>query len=362
VARISGDEFAVILGDLARPDDAALVAHKIIEQLAEPVAIRGQEVFVTASIGIATFPADGDNAEALLGAADAAMYRAKQAGRNQFQFYTSEINQRTRARAQLGQELRRALDRKEFTLAYQPKIDLATGKPCGAEALLRWSHPERGTVGPLEFIPALEESGLIVPVGEWVLERACSDLKRWQAAGMPAIPVAVNLSARQFRQQDLDARIRAIVDSAGIDPSLIELEITESQLMHDPEHATRILRALSDAGLRIAIDDFGTGYSSLAYLTRFPLASLKIDRSFVRHVLSEAADATIVRTIIDMAHTLGFTVIAEGVESGKQADFLRKLGCEQGQGFLFARPMPAADFGDLMTPDKAPARRRRGRP
>jgi diguanylate cyclase (GGDEF)-like protein/PAS domain S-box-containing protein len=362
VARISGDEFAVILGDLARPDDAALVAHKIIEQLGAPVSVRGQEVFVTASIGIATFPADGDNAEALLGAADAAMYRAKQAGRNQFQFYTSEINQRTRARAQLGQELRRALDRKEFTLAYQPKIDLATGKPCGAEALLRWSHPERGTVGPLEFIPALEESGLIVPVGEWVLERACSDLKRWQAAGMPAIPVAVNLSARQFRQQDLDARIRAIVDSAGIDPSLIELEITESQLMHDPEHATRILRALSDAGLRIAIDDFGTGYSSLAYLTRFPLASLKIDRSFVRHVLSEAADATIVRTIIDMAHTLGFTVIAEGVESGKQADFLRKLGCEQGQGFLFARPMPAADFGDLMTPDKAPARRRRGRP
>jgi len=361
VARISGDEFAVILGDLARPDDAALVAHKIIEQLAEPVAIGGQEVFVTASIGIATFPADGDNAEALLGAADAAMYRAKQAGRNQFQFYTSEINQRTRARAQLGQELRRALERKEFTLAYQPKIDLQSGKPCGAEALLRWSHPERGTIGPLDFIPALEESGLIVPVGEWVLERACQDLKGWQDAGMPAIPVAVNLSARQFRQQDLDARIRSIVRAAGVEPSLIELEITESQLMHDPEHAARVLHALSDAGLRIAIDDFGTGYSSLAYLTRFPLASLKIDRSFVRHVLSEAADATIVRTIIDMAHTLGFTVIAEGVESGKQADFLRKLGCEQGQGFLFARPMPAADFGALLSPEGKPARRRRSR-
>jgi diguanylate cyclase (GGDEF)-like protein/PAS domain S-box-containing protein len=361
VARISGDEFAVVLGDLARPDDAALVAQKIIEQLAAPVALRGQEVFVTASIGIATFPADGDNAEALLGAADAAMYRAKQAGRNAFQFFTAEINQRTRARAQLGLELRRALERREFTLAYQPKIDLSSGKTCGAEALLRWAHPERGTVTPVEFIPVLEESGMIVAVGEWVLERACRDLKSWQLAGMPAIPVAVNLSARQFRQQDLEARIRAIVDAADVDPSLIELEITESQLMHDPEHATRVLRALGSAGLRIAIDDFGTGYSSLAYLTRFPLASLKIDRSFVAQVLNDQADATIVRTIIDMAHTLGFTVIAEGVESDPQAAFLRALGCEQAQGFLFARPMPAAEFTALISSLKAAASRGRRR-
>jgi len=360
VARISGDEFAVILGDLARPDDAALVAQKIIEQLALPVAIRGQELFVTASIGVATFPADGDNAEALLGAADAAMYRAKQSGRNAFQFFTTEINQRTRARAQLGLELRRAFERKEFTLAYQLKIDLSNGKPCGAEALLRWTHPERGIVAPVEFIPVLEESGLIVPVGEWVLERACQDLKQWQLAGLPAIPVAVNLSARQFRQQDLDVRIRTIVDAAGVDASLIELEITESQLMHDPEHATRVLRALGSAGLRIAIDDFGTGYSSLAYLTRFPLASLKIDRSFVAQVLNDQADATIVRTIIDMAHTLGFTVIAEGVETDPQAAFLRALGCEQAQGFLFARPMPAAEFTALISSLRAtPSRRRR---
>jgi EAL domain-containing protein (putative c-di-GMP-specific phosphodiesterase class I) len=197
-----------------------------------------------------------------------------------------------------------------------------------------------------------------VPVGEWVLERACNDLKAWQRAGMAPMPVAVNLSARQFRQTDLDTRIRHIVDAAGVDPSLIELEITESQLMHDPEHATRILRALGDAGLRIAIDDFGTGYSSLAYLTRFPLASLKIDRSFVQKVLSEEVDATIVRTIIDMAHTLRFTVIAEGVESDAQAAFLRKLGCEQAQGFLFARPMPAADFTDLIAPAKLAPRKR----
>ncbi|MEA3193820.1 MAG: hypothetical protein QOD26_2153 [Betaproteobacteria bacterium] len=368
VARISGDEFAVILGDLARADDAALVAQKIIDKLAESFAIRGKEVFVTASIGIATFPADGADAESLLGAADAAMYRAKQAGRNAFQFFTAEINQRTRVRAQLSIELRRALERDEFSLAYQPKIDLATGKASGAEALLRWNHPERGTVMPAEFIPVLEESGLIVPVGEWVLERACRDLKAWQAAGRTVMPVAVNLSARQFRQQDLDARIRAIVDAAGIAPSLIELEITESQLMHDPEHATRVLRALGDAGLRVAIDDFGTGYSSLAYLTRFPLTSLKIDRSFVAHVLSDQADATIVRTIVDMAHTLGFTVVAEGVESGLQADFLRKLGCEHAQGYLFARPMPAAAFTahiDGQNADVAkstsPARRRGGR-
>jgi diguanylate cyclase (GGDEF)-like protein len=359
VARISGDEFAVILGDMARPDDAALVAQKIIDKLGEAFAIRNQQVFITASIGIATFPGDGDNAETLLGAADAAMYRAKQAGRNAFQFFTADINQRTRARAQLGVELRHALERNEFSLAYQPKIDLASGQPSGAEALLRWNHPERGSVAPVEFIPVLEETGLIVQVGEWVLERACHDLKAWQASGRRVMPVAVNLSARQFRQQDLDTRIRAIVDAAGIAPSLIELEITESQLMHDPEHATRVLRALGKAGLRVAIDDFGTGYSSLAYLTRFPLASLKIDRSFVAHVLSDEADATIVRTIVDMAHTLGFTVVAEGVESGGQADFLRALGCEQAQGFLFARPMPAAAFTahiDLADADLAEAK------
>ena len=348
VARISGDEFAIILSDLAKPDDAALVAQKIIDRLALPVDIGGQEAVVTASIGIATFPADGDNAETLLGAADAAMYRAKQSGRNAFQFFTADINQRTRARAQMGLELRRALERKEFTLAYQPKIDLMSGEPCGAEALLRWDHPERGRIAPVDFIPVLEETGLIVPVGEWVLRRACEDMKTWQRLGAPAMPVAVNLSARQFRQHDLEQRIRTIVAGAGVAPSLIELEITESQLMHDPDHAIRVLRGLGEAGVRIAVDDFGTGYSSLAYLTRFPLASLKIDRSFVADVLDDEADATIVRTIVEMAHTLGFTVIAEGVERDSQAAFLRALGCEQAQGFLFARPMSAEEFSALL--------------
>ncbi|HEX4927965.1 MAG TPA: EAL domain-containing protein [Burkholderiales bacterium] len=351
VARISGDEFAVILSDLARADDAAVVAQKILERLIAPVDVGGQEAVVTASIGIATFPADGDDPEALLGAADAAMYRAKQSGRNAFQFFTPDIDQRTRARAMLGTELRRALERKEFQLHYQAKIDLASGRPCGAEALLRWEHPERGRVPPVEFIPVLEETGLIVPVGEWVLRKACEDLKAWQAAGLPAMPVAVNLSARQFRQHDLDERIRAIIAAAGVDPSLLEFEITESQLMHDPEHGIRVLERLAAAGLRIAIDDFGTGYSSLAYLTRFPLASLKIDRSFVADALSDAADGTMVRTIVDMAHTLGFTVVAEGVERDAQAAFLRTLGCEQAQGFFFARPMTARDFGVLLALD-----------
>jgi len=349
VARMSGDEFAIVLADLARTDDAAFVAQKILDRLAEPVALSAEQTFVTASIGIAAFPGDGGSVEALLGAADAAMYRAKQAGRNAYQFFTTEITQRTHARAQLAFELRRALERGEFALEYQPKFNLASGKACGAEALLRWVHPQRGLVSPAEFIPVLEETGLIVQVGEWVIRRACEDLKSWIAAGLQPMPVAVNLSARQFRQEDLDARIRALVSAAGVDPALIELEITESQLMEDPEHAIRVMRSLRESGTHIAIDDFGTGYSSLAYLTRFPVGALKIDRSFVADVFSDNADAAIVRTIIQMAHQLGFTVVAEGVETDRQAAFLRQFGCEQAQGFLFARPMAAADYSALIT-------------
>ena len=352
VARIAGDEFAVILGDLARAEDAALVAQKVIDRLSAPLAIGGQEAFVTASIGIAAFPADGDDAEALLAAADAAMYRAKQAGRNGYQFFTADINQRTRARAQLGSELRRALERDEFALVYQAKYDLRSGAPCAAEALLRWRHPERGLVTPGEFIPVLEETGLIVPVGERVLRLACADLQAWQAAGLRVLPVAVNLSARQFRQQDLHSRLLAQVRASGVDPRLIELEITESQLMHDPDHAQRVLRSLAEAGIRVAIDDFGTGYSSLSYLTRFPVSALKIDRSFVADVLDDHADAAIVRAIIDMAHTLGFLVVAEGVETQAQATLLRSLGCEQAQGYYFSRPVAEPEFRKLLADAK----------
>lgn len=344
VARISGDEFAIILSDLARPDEAALVAQKLIEGIAAPYAIGGQEVFVTASIGIAGFPGDGSHAEELISAADAAMYRAKQSGRNAYQFYTAELNEQSRARAQLTTDLRRALEQEEFALVYQPKVALDTQRACGAEALLRWRHPQRGVVSPAEFIPALEESGLIVAVGEWVLRRVCSDLKAWKAANLPVVPIAVNLSARQFRQPELDARIISLLQAEGIDPAQIELEITESQLMQDPDQAIRMMRALRDAGLRIAIDDFGTGYSSLSYLTRFPIAALKIDRSFVTDANTDASNRAIVKTVVDMAHTLGFTVVAEGVETEAQAALLHRMGCDQAQGYHFARPLSVGDF------------------
>jgi diguanylate cyclase (GGDEF)-like protein len=344
VARISGDEFAIVLPELVRPEDAALVAQKVIESLAESLRVQDSEVFVTASVGIAAFPADGADADTLIGAADAAMYRAKQTGRNAYQFFTAEINQRSRARVQLGAELRKALEREEFALFYQPRYELATRRPIGAEALLRWNHPERGFIPPAEFIPVLEESGLIVQVGEWAIRRACNDLRAWQAAGCEIAWASVNLSARQFRQHDLDKRIRAIVSSTGVDPASLELEITESQLVADPDHGIRVMRALCDAGLRIAIDDFGTGYSSLAYLTRFPVSALKIDRSFVQDMSRDRSDAIIVRTVIEMAHSLGFTVVAEGVETEEQAGLLHLLRCEEAQGFLFAAPMPADEL------------------
>jgi diguanylate cyclase (GGDEF)-like protein len=344
VARISGDEFAIVLPELVRPEDAALVAQKVIESLGESLPVQDSEIFVTASVGIAAFPADGADADTLIGAADAAMYRAKQTGRNAYQFFTAEINQRSRARVQLGAELRKALEREEFSLFYQPRYELATRRPIGAEALLRWNHPERGFVSPAEFIPVLEESGLIVQVGEWAIRRACDDLRAWQSAGCDIAWTSVNLSARQFRQHDLDKRIRAIVKASGVDPTSLELEITESQLVADPDHAIRVMRTLCDAGLRIAIDDFGTGYSSLAYLTRFPVSALKIDRSFVQDMTRDRSDAIIVRTVIEMAHSLDFTVVAEGVENEEQAGMLHLLRCEQAQGFLFAAPMPVHDL------------------
>jgi len=343
VARISGDEFAVVLPELVRPEDAALVAQKVIDGLAESLQVQGREIFVTASVGIAAFPADGEDAETLISAADAAMYRAKQTGRNAYQFFTAQINQRSRARVQLGSELRKALERDEFVLFYQPRYELGTRRPICAEALLRWNHPERSFVSPAEFIPVLEETGLITQVGEWAIRRACDDLRVWQSAGCD-IGVSVNLSARQFRQQDLDRRIKTVVTAVGVDPASIELEITESQLVADPDHGIRVMRTLCDAGLRIAIDDFGTGYSSLAYLTRFPLSALKIDRSFVRDMSRDKSDATIVRTIIEMAHSLAFTVVAEGVENEEQANLLQLLRCEQAQGYLFAEPMPVHEL------------------
>jgi EAL domain-containing protein (putative c-di-GMP-specific phosphodiesterase class I) len=254
------------------------------------------------------------------------------------------MNQRSVAKLHLNTDLRRAIERKEFVLHYQPKIDLRDGRIHGVEALLRWNHPQRGMVSPAEFIPALEDSGLILPVGEWVLEEAAAQLRAWQKDGLDAVPVAVNLSAKQFRRRDLDMLIRDAMAAFGVSAGLLELEITESCLMDDPEDAVRLLASLRSAGLKISVDDFGTGYSSLSYLTRLPLTALKIDRSFVRDAVSSSEAASIVRAVIDMAHNLNFTVIAEGVETREQVAFLRRHGCDLGQGYLFDRPMPAAQL------------------
>jgi diguanylate cyclase (GGDEF)-like protein/PAS domain S-box-containing protein len=344
VGRVSGDEFGVVLSELAAADDAALVAQKILDALALPFDLDGNEAYITASIGISVFPADGEDAETLLKNADMAMYRAKEMTRNAYCFFTLEMNQRSAAKLQLNTDLRHAIERRELVLHYQPKVDLRDGRVLGVEALLRWNHPQRGMVSPAEFIPALEDSGLILPVGEWVLEEACTQLRRWQLEGLEAVPVAVNLSAKQFHRRDMDAAVRRALALAGISSGLIELEVTESCLMSDPEEAVRLLGSLRAAGLKISIDDFGTGYSSLSYLTRLPLNSLKIDKSFVQQAASTSESASIVRAIIDMAHNLHFTVIAEGVETEDQVAFLRRHGCDLGQGYLFDRPMPANEL------------------
>lgn len=348
VGRISGDEFAVVLAELARPDDAALVAQKILDVIARPFDLGGNEAYIGASIGIAAFPEDGDDAETLLKNADIAMYRAKEQGRNSYRFFTAEMNQRTVAKAALNTDLRRAIERREFELHYQPKVDLADGHLRGLEALLRWNHPQRGLVSPGEFIPALEDSGLILPVGAWVIDEACAQQRRWRDAGLAPVPVAVNLSPKQFRRGDLDRIIRQTLGRTGIGAELLELEITESCLMEDPEDAVRVMHNLRAAGLKISIDDFGTGYSSLSYLTRLPLSALKIDRSFVRDAGASAEAASIVRAVIDMAQNLRFTVIAEGVETEQQVAFLRKHGCNQAQGYFFGRPASAQQTAALL--------------
>jgi diguanylate cyclase (GGDEF)-like protein/PAS domain S-box-containing protein len=348
VARLGGDEFAVVITDLARPDDAAMVAQKILDSFASPFDLDGHETFITASIGIATCPNDGEGAQALLKCADAAMYRAKESSRNAFCFYTAEMNARATSKLRLNTDLRRALERREFLLHYQPKVDLATGNMIGMEALLRWQHPERGMVSPLEFIPALEESGLILAVGDWVVAEACRQMRDWSHAGLEPAPVAVNLSARQFRRRDLDQVIRHLLSEHGLPASLLELEITESSLMEDPKDAIRQLQVLREAGLRISVDDFGTGYSSLSYLTRLPLSTLKIDRAFVSAAISEAGSAAIVKMVIDMAQRLNFEVVAEGIETERHVQFLRANGCAQGQGYHFGRPIPAAVMAPRM--------------
>lgn len=343
VGRLSGDEFSIVLSNLSGPDDASLVAQKIMATLGKPFNLYGKEVFVSASIGITLFPADTLDQDTLIQNADTAMYRAKELGRNSFRFYTPEMNARALEKLSLESSLRRALERQEFLLYYQPKASLATGEVIGVEALLRWRHPDLGLVSPVEFMPMLEETGLIVATGEWVIRAACAQIKAWQEAGVNPVPVAVNLSARQFQVKDLGTTISRILEEEGIRHELLELEITEGSLASNDEEAASTLAYLNSLGVRVAIDDFGTGYSSLSRLKGFPLDALKIDGSFVRDITTDADDAAITRAIITMAHSLGLSVVAEGVETEEQLAFLDVNGCDQIQGYYFSTPLAAED-------------------
>ncbi len=340
IGRLSGDEFAIALAHLAREDHAGSVAQKIVNELAAPFAINGHTVYVSASIGVSVYPSDGVDPDVLLNNADTAMYRAKQNGRNAYQFYLPHMQIRASERLRLETELRGALDRDEFVLHYQPKINLLDGTLSGLEALLRWQSPDRGLVSPGEFIPVLEEAGLIFAVGEWVIASVCAQISRWQVDGLAVPPVAVNVSARQFREQHFEELVDSSLVASGIEPQLLELELTESILMSDSESAVETLRKIKARGIRLALDDFGTGYSSLSYLKRFPLDSLKIDRSFIRDVTTNSDDASIVLAIINLARSLELEVTAEGVETQDQLSFLRHHGCDEAQGYLLARPMP----------------------
>jgi diguanylate cyclase (GGDEF)-like protein/PAS domain S-box-containing protein len=344
VARLGGDEFTILLRRIESSDDAARVASRILEALSAPFDLGSREVVVDASIGIALYPEDGRNADGLLMHADLAMYHAKSRGRANFQFYHQDLNVKAMERLWLESELRRALMLAQLTLEFQPQLDLASGQVIGVEALLRWHHPERGRIPPDKFIPLAEESGLIGPIGAWVLSSACAQAKAWLDQGLGEIRVAVNISSEQLRQPHFVDQVAQALAETGLPPRLLELEITESTAMAEPEIMVLRLTELKRMGVDLAIDDFGTGYSSLAYLQRFPLDRLKIDRSFVRHVVSSTNDAGIVTAIIAMAHQLSFEVVAEGVETDDQLAFLRAHGCDQVQGYLASPPLTAERF------------------
>ncbi|MBZ0104441.1 MAG: PAS domain S-box protein [Sulfuricella denitrificans] len=347
VARLGGDDFAVILTDVSQEDDISRVTNKILAAIAEPAVVESHSLTVTCSIGVSLFPRDGEDAATLLKNADAAMYRAKEQGRNSVQYYTAEINSRIFQRLILENNLRVALERDEFAIHYQPQVSLLTGQVTGMEALLRWHHPELGMVSPVNFIPLAEDTGLIIPIGAWVLHTACRQTRAWHEAGLPLLRVAVNISGRQFRENIPQLVEKALAES-GLPPQYLELEITESVAMQHAESTEQTLSALRDMGVRLSIDDFGTGYSSLSYLKRFPINKLKLDQSFVRDIISDPDDAAISMAIIALAHGLKLDVIAEGVETESQLDFLRTHGCDAIQGYYFSRPVPAEQMEQLL--------------
>ena len=344
VSRLGGDEFVILLCDVTGIEDANEVAEKILHGLREPFRIHEQELYVTPSIGISISPLHGDTAQMLITRADAAMYNAKQAGRNNFRLYSSTMSTFFPERLLLENDLRRALGRREFELYYQPKVDIHDNRVVGMEALVRWRHPHRGLLLPDEFIPLAEETGLIVAIGRWVLGEACAQTKAWQADGLQKLQVAVNISGAQFRQRDLLDTVAHALASSGLPPECLEVEITESVVMQNASEAIVTLEKLSQMGVQISVDDFGTGYSSLSYLKRFPIDKLKIDRSFIRDISSDMDDAAIVRATIGLAHNLRLRVIAEGVETEDQLQFLRSLGCDEYQGYYKSKPLNTADF------------------
>lgn len=346
LARLGGDEFTALIPNISRPEEALLVAHRIRELMHRPYMLDGREVVLTASIGIALFPSDGEDAASLLKHADTAMYHAKDKGRDNCQFYCSSLTQRAQQRLQLESNLRQALAREEFSLVYQPQLDLVSGRIQSVEALIRWNHPEQGMISPMDFIPLAEENGLIVPIGEWVLRTACTDAARWQAAGYNLL-VAVNLSPMQFKDPNLVKTVFEILGQTGLAPELLELEVTEGAVMEDSGATLTTLEALSVGGVQIALDDFGTGYSSMNYLKRMPLNNLKIDQSFVQGLPHDRENHAIVRAILSLAKNLGFSVTAEGVETLEQAEALKEMACDTLQGYYFSRPVPGAEIPAL---------------
>jgi diguanylate cyclase (GGDEF)-like protein/PAS domain S-box-containing protein len=348
VARHSGDEFMILLANLRKTTDVYIVTQKIIETFVRPFALEGRETYLTASIGVSIFPQDGDNADALIAAADAAMYHSKGLGRNTFRFFTREMSEETQRRFDLETGLRGAIAQDQLHLEYQPKVDLGSGRITGCEALLRWTHPEFGAVSPGRFIPIAEDSGLIVPIGDWVLRTACAQNKAWQDAGLPPISVSVNVSARQFLKQDVVAWVMTTLKATGLPADWLELELTEGLIAQDTEKVIAAVNQLKTVGVKFSIDDFGTGYSSLSYLKNFRVDSLKIDQSFVRNMLTQPDDAAIVRGVISLAHSLKLKVVAEGVETAEQSRFLRLNRCDELQGFYFGRPVPASEFAALL--------------
>jgi len=349
VTRLGSSQFAIILPTTPHKKDAVLVAQTLLEQFSQTFAIDEQEIFVTASIGMALYPRDGRDIEQLLNQANKAMFQAKQQGGNCHQFYSIALSQGTSDRMALKTSLRYALERDELQVYYQPQVNLETGKIIGAEALLRWEHPERGLVSPGRFIPLAEETGLILPIGEWVLKMACQQTRHWQKAGYPDLKIAVNLSGRQFQQLDLRHRLVKIFTQTGLRPEYLELELTESMLVENTDVAIRRLQALKALGVEIAIDDFGTGYSSLSYLQQFPFDTLKIDRCFIRNIQDNPSQLAITQAIIEMANTLNLKLVAEGVETEAELSFVVQHHCQMMQGYLFSKPLPAKAFESLQS-------------